>query len=305
MKYITSFDNHNESWRQAKAYLKIPNLIIDLALSKILNYIPKLNLIYDSMAAKIDTGTSGNSGIGTELSSFKEIKLEDIKDEKVKRSLKLSGLFKDWHIYKLDRVSHDGRTPIYISKDVLNQGDKIHGERLRDVSYTRYDNKADGYNDEKGNWITEFYVVAAKHSNEHETMKKERDGRYANKKYKEFKEKVNKAIKYNSFMGRTSVADFTPLFHTLIKNNYVDLVKKCLDSVSNPKVKRNMIVDKYNKEGDLSIWNSSVSFNYSAVELANTIWNSPGSIGEKSRYEVKDILQKALYELWLQKNNNK
>jgi hypothetical protein len=58
------------------------------------------------------------------------------------------------------------------------------------------------------------------------------------------------------------------------------------------------LLDKYNKEGDLSIWNSSVSFNYSAMELAN-------GIGEKSRYEVKDILQKALYELWLQKNNNK
>jgi hypothetical protein len=62
------------------------------------------------MAAKIDTGTSFNSGIGNELSSFKEIRIEDIKDEKVKRSLKLSGLFKDWHIYKLDRVSHDGKT---------------------------------------------------------------------------------------------------------------------------------------------------------------------------------------------------
>jgi hypothetical protein len=51
----------------SKAYLKIPNLIIDF---KLLNYIPKLNFKYDSMAAKIDTGTSFNSGIGNELSSF-------------------------------------------------------------------------------------------------------------------------------------------------------------------------------------------------------------------------------------------
>jgi hypothetical protein len=41
----------------------------------------------------------------------------------------------------------------------------------------------------KKNWVTEFYVVAAKHSNEHETMKGERDARYENKKYKECKEK--------------------------------------------------------------------------------------------------------------------
>jgi hypothetical protein len=41
------------------------------------------------------------------------------------------------------------KNSIYISKDVLKQGDKIHGERLPGVSYTRYDNKTDGYNDEK------------------------------------------------------------------------------------------------------------------------------------------------------------
>jgi hypothetical protein len=78
---------------------------------------------------------------------------------------------------------------IYISKDVLKQGDKIHGERLPGVSYTRYDNKTDGYNDEKGNWVTEFYVVAAKHSNEHETMKGERDARYEKKNIRSVKKK--------------------------------------------------------------------------------------------------------------------
>jgi hypothetical protein len=46
-----------------QSIFKIPNLIIDFALSKLLNYIPKLNFKYDSMAAKIDTGTSFNSGI--------------------------------------------------------------------------------------------------------------------------------------------------------------------------------------------------------------------------------------------------
>jgi hypothetical protein len=42
-----------------------------------------------------------------------------------------------------------------------------------------------------------------------------------------------------------------------------------------------MIVDKYNTEGDLS---NSFNSN-SAMEIANN------SIGEKSRYEVKEILQ--------------
>jgi hypothetical protein len=37
----------------SKSIFKNPNLIIDFALSKLLNYIPKLNFKYDSMAAKI------------------------------------------------------------------------------------------------------------------------------------------------------------------------------------------------------------------------------------------------------------
>ena len=298
MKHISSFENHNESWRQAKAYLRIPNLIVDFALSKLLNYIPKLNFLYDSMAAKIDTGTSFNSGQGNEINcDIQEIKLEDIKDEKIKRSLKLSGLFKDWYIYKLDRVSQDGKTPIYISKDILKQGDKIHGERLPDVSYNRLVDKGDGYHDEKGNWVTEFYVVAAKHSIEHEIMKGERSERYENKKYKEFKEKVDKAIKSKYFMGRTSGGDFTPLFHNLIKNNYVDLVERCLNAETNPEKKRGMLVNKYNSEGDLD--KGSYSNSKSSMDLV------PASIGEKSTYDVQQLLQKTLYELWLQKNNEK
>lgn len=299
MKHISSFENHNESWRQAKAYLRIPNLIVDLALSKLLNYIPKLNFLYDSMAAKIDTGTSFNSGHGTEINCpIQEIKLEDIKDEKVKRSLKLSGLLKDWHIYKLDRVSHDGKTPIYISKDILKQGDKIHGERLPD-NIDKNDPYVNGIivPPEDYKKMTEFYVVAAKHSIEHDVMKDERNDRYETKKYKEYKEKVDKAIKSKYFMGRTSGGDFTPLFHNLIKNNYVDLVKQCLDAEIIPEKKRGMIVNKYDSDGNLDM--GSYSNSKSSMDLV------PSSIGEKPTYDVQQLLQKTLYELWLQKNNEK
>lgn len=303
MKHISSFEEHNESWRQAKAYLRIPNLIVDLALSKLLNYVPKLNFLYDSMAAKIDTGTSFNSGQGNQINCpIQEIKIEDIQDQKIKKSLKLSGLFKDWHIYKLDRPNN-GKTPIYISKDILHEGDMVHGERLPDT-IDKNDTYAvaldNGTINPPADYIksTEFYVVAAKHSIEHDTMKGERNERYEKKKYKEFKEKVDKAIKHHKyFMGRTSGGDFTPLFHNLIKNNYVDLVKKCLDAETNPEKKRGMIVFKYNSEGDLD--KGSYSNNKSSMDLV------PSSIGEKSTYDVQQLLQKTLYELWLQKNNEK
>lgn len=293
MKHISSFEEHNESWRQAKAYLRIPNLIVDFTLSKLLNYVPKLNFLYDSMAAKIDTGTSFNSGNGNEINcNIEEIKLQDIKDKKIRRSLKLSGLLKNWHIYKLDRVSNDGNTPIYISKDILHKGDMVHGQRLPDIS-----NYKKNWNGVPSDTTTEFYVVAAKHSIEHDIMKGERSEQYEKKKYKEFKEKVDKAIKYHKyFMGRTSGGDFTPLFHNLIKNNYVDLVKQCLDTETNPEKKRGMIVYKYDSDGNLSRGNHSSK---SSMDLV------PASIGEKLRYDVQQLLQKTLYELWLEKNNMK
>lgn len=294
MKHISSFEKYNESWRQTKAYLRIPNLIVDLALSKLLNYVPKLNFLYDSMAAKIDIGTSFNSGPGNKINCpIQEIRLEDIQDQKIKKSLKLSGLFKDWHIYKLDRKSGDGKTPIYISKDILQEGDMVHGERLADT-IDKNDTYAMALDNGTINTptgyikMTEFYVVAAKHSTEHEIMKGERSEQYEKKKYKEFKEKVDKAVKYHKyFMGRTSGGDFTPLFHNLIKNNYVDLIKKCLDAETNTEKKRGMIVDKYNSEGDLD--KGSYSSSKSSMDLAQN--------------DVKQLLQKTLYELWLQKNN--
>jgi len=280
MKHIKSFEKHNESWRQTKAYLRIPALIVDTALSKILNYIPKLNFLYNSMAAKIDTGTSFNSGFGSKIDTdIQEITLSDIKDDKVKKSLMLSGLLKNWKIYRLDRKSYDGKTPIYVSKDVLKKGDAVHGERIS----TDEDN-------------VEFYVVAAKHTEEHEEMGRERSDRYSNKKYKEYKDKVNKAIKTGRFMGRTSSGDFSPLFHNLVKEGYLDLVKKCLESEKDPKKKRGMIVNKFDSDGNqVNSYMSKSSMDF-AVEKVSKF--PEGLI-------IKDLLEKTLYNLWLEEKKSK
>lgn len=289
MKHIKSFEKHNESWRQAKAYLRIPALIIDTALSKILNYIPKLNFLYNSMAAKIDTGTSFNSGHGTKIDvDIQEIKLSDIKDDKVKKSLMLSGLLKNWKVYRLDRVSHDGKSPIYLSKDILKKGDAVHGERLS--------------TDDKN---VEFYVVAAKHTNEHVEMGKERSERYKSNKYNDYKSKVNKAIKTGRFMSTTSMGDYSPLFHNLIEEKYLDLVKKCLESQKDPEKKRKMIVDKYN-DGD----RDNSSSGKSSIDIANRNINKwvateVDKIKFPERILIKDLLEKTLYDLWLEKKNKK
>jgi hypothetical protein len=272
MKYIKPYEVHNESWRKTKAYLTIPALIVDIALSKLLNYVPKLNSLYKSMAAKIDTGTSFNSGAGTPLTgSFEEIKLEDIKDEKIRRSLKLSGLFSEWHIYKSDRLSHDGKTPIYVSKDVIEEGDRVHGQRL------------------SSDTSTEFYIVAAKHTEEHEEMSRERRSSYEKKEYNRYKSMVNKAVEKGYFFNRTSMGDFTPLFHSLVKKNYLDLVKKCLDKSATIKDNsiRTLIVRRFNSDGDRSSGYGSKN----ALELSSAF------------PEMRELLVNSLKEEW-QKNKN-
>ena len=272
MKYIKPYEVHNESWRKTKAYLRVPALVVDIALSKLLNYVPKLNFLYKSMAAKIDSGTSFNSGPGTQLNdTIEEIKLDDIKDEKIRKSLKLSGLFSDWYIYKIDRLSHDGKTPIYISKDILHTGDSIHGERLSDDTET------------------EFYVVAAKHTEEHEEMSRERRSSYEKKEYNKCKSMVDKAKDKGYFFGRTSMGDFTPLFHTLVKKNYLDLVKKCLDNNTyRPGVSvRTLIVRRFNSDGDRSSYNGSKS----ALDLSSAF------------PEMRKLLMNSLHQEW-QKNKN-
>ena len=274
MKYIKSYEVHNESWRKTKAYLQIPALIVDIALSKLLNYVPKLNSLYKSMAAKIDTGTSFNSGGGTPLTgSFEEIKLEDIKDEKIRKSLKLSGLFSEWHIYKSGRLSHDGKTPIYLSKDVIEEGDRVHGQRLSSDAET------------------EFYIVAAKHTEEHEEMGRERRSSYEKKEYNRYKKMTDKSIKEGYFFNRTSMGDFTPLFHSLVKKNYLDLVKKCLEKATTIDDQdssiRTLIVRRFNSDGDRSTGYGSKN----ALELSNS---SP---------EMRELLVTSLHEEW-QKNKN-
>jgi hypothetical protein len=88
------------------------------------------------------------------------------------------------------------------------------------------------------------------------------------------------------------MGDFTPLFHTLVKKNYLDLVKKCLEKAATIDDQdiisiRTLIVRRFNSDGDRS--NSHGSKN--ALELSDF---SP---------EMRNLLVTSLHEEW-QKNKN-
>lgn len=93
MKHIKTY----ESWRQVKYYFRVPLIILEKILSKLINYVPFLQLRYDELAAKIDFSTS--------LTPYRmkddinEISLDDIKTDALRKSLKATGIFSNWHIY--------------------------------------------------------------------------------------------------------------------------------------------------------------------------------------------------------------
>lgn len=243
MKNLQNFNEFNEnsineSWRQTKAWLRVPQMLIDILLSKLLNYIPRLNFIYDKHAAKVDTGLSLNRN---EISDEPiKLTIDGIKNEKIKKSVKLSGLLKEWNIYTFDRT-HEDRQPIYITKDELKKGDYISGERLSDFEVDKnYSNKKiRRYFKSKGvNKLSElepqFWVVCAKITEKHDKMDDERKERSNIKKKKALEKLVKDSIKEGDFTGRTKQIYYhwnnNPLVYKIIDADRVDLMKELIDA---------------------------------------------------------------------------
>lgn len=253
MNNIKNFDNFvnenykiSESWRQVKAWLKIPQILFDRLLSKILNYVPLLNLKYDQLAAKIDLG----KGLYPEKikNEPEKLTLNDIKNDKMRKSLELSGIFDKWNVYYMrtiepDRkfnVSDNNRDVIYITKDELKKGDTFYGERISESRFSKYDTKKmkrtlrDTGAEKYADLEPQMFIVAAKHTEEHDKMRKERDNRYTNKKDKDLEKLVSDEIKRDNFIGRTrSITgqwNNDPLVYKIIYADRVDLMQKLIDA---------------------------------------------------------------------------
>jgi len=265
MKTIKTFekfsneDYTNESWRQVKMWLKLPQVLFEMILSKIIDFVPRLGLKYDSMAAKIDTGTSFNNGHGDVL-EYEPIKLtlSDIKNDKMRKTLKMTGIFDEWNIYTFDYV-HDKRQPIYITKDELHKGDHYHGERISDSDVDKnYGRSKRRYLKSKGvkdisELEPQFWVVCAIHDEEHEEMRKERNTRYKNSAIKALEKNVKKAIKNDNILGRSS--SFTdewnndPIAFKVVRADRVDLMQQLIDGCIDSEEKEKMLNDTIDSEG--------------------------------------------------------
>lgn len=217
MKHIKTY----ESWRQVKGYFRLPLMILEKILSKLVNYVPFLNLKYEELAAKIDLGKSITS---YKMDDLDEISLDDIKDDTLRRSLKATGIFSNWRVYYSHIKTRDGEDKIYISKDKLEKDDKYYSERLSI--------------DEKD--TNQIYIIAAVKSPEHDEMRDERTERYNKKASKELEQAVDKAIKTSSYKRTNQFTDHwnnDPILFKVVKSNRTDLFSKIISHLSKEKAK--------------------------------------------------------------------
>ena len=217
MKHIKTYDEVNESWRKAKAYFRIPQILIEMLLKKVMDFIPKLTILYDEMSAKIDINKSLSPN--TIKDEIQKLTLNDIENKSLRNTLKTTGIFDNWNVYLVRKTkdlsgkSKDEKDVLYITKDELHKGDLTYGERVSVDS------------------DTQIYVIAAVHSQEHDDMKKERDISYNNKKRKGLEKEVKKCLKKNDF-GRTSQFagewNHDPILFKIVRADRVDLFDKVI-----------------------------------------------------------------------------
>ncbi|MFW6311263.1 MAG: hypothetical protein ACOC1K_03405 [Nanoarchaeota archaeon] len=255
------------SYRHLKFWLNIPLLVFDKLFSKLVNYIPFINFTYKIRAGKIDS----NLSLSPSTLNHDPVKMDlaEIKNKKLRKSLKLSGIFNNWNVYYIrnrgemkSNISDNNRDVIYLSKDELKKGDTYYGERLSDtlLNNNYSSNKKRKFLKKNGLSTDEFYklepqmfVIAAVHSNEHDEMKKEREVRYERNNKKSLEKAVKKAIKYDNLFTTGSVkGDWSryPIFHKVVSVDRIDLAQKLLDAAFDDDERKELVSYSENPFGD-------------------------------------------------------
>lgn len=263
MKHIKTY----ESWRQVKYYFRIPLIILEKLLSKLINYVPFLNLRYEELAAKIDFSTSLTPY--RMIDDIKEISLDDIKNDTLRRSLKATGLFSNWHIYYSSVKTKNNEDRIYISKDKLEKDDQYYGERLNI--------------DEKDS--NQIYIIAAIKTSEHDELEKERSERYNKRKSKALEQAVDNAIKTNSYRRTKSFTgewNNDPILFKVVRADRTDLFNKIINSLSKDDAKKlvSMKIDSDGWETKYGKDLLSISKSEKITDLIMNVLYSPEEIEE-------------------------
>jgi len=173
----------------------IPSVLTDKLFGYILNYIPNLNFSYDIVSGnKISNLMSSKAySIPFKFEGYKKVNIDDIDNDKLRRTLRISGLFKEWNIYvrkKKSSVSEKETLSVCISKEDLKDGDSCH----------YYSSYLKNMTDSDGNKI--ILIVCSKVNDKHTKMRKEIDDEYNARKKKEEIDKVRKEVERRMKKGK-------------------------------------------------------------------------------------------------------
>jgi hypothetical protein len=242
------------NYRQIKCWLLLPQILIELLLCKIFNFVPGIWFKYKSYAAIIDTNTSFNNGHG-DLLKDKPIKIsiQDITNKKIRKTLKFLSIFGKWNIYTFDRISNN-RKPIYITKDELKKDDRFFGERISDSNVDDlYTYKNIRKLKKSGKTIDQlepqYWVIVAKYSDNHKKMTEERQNRYNSRTKKDLEKLVDYCIKEDNILGRsnsiTNEWNNDPVAFKVVRANRIDLFQKLITACDDEDLKEmiNVVID--------------------------------------------------------------
>jgi len=250
----------NESWRQVKAWLKIPQILMERLIGKITGYVSELGIKYDQLAANIDLGSGL---IPTVIKQDPEkLTLDDIKNDRLRNSLKVSGILNKWNVYYLYTIDpnstrvDNSRDVLYITKDELKKGDKVYAERLserkfnKDINDKRKSKQRERDGVEISDIEPQMYIVAALETEEHDKMRDERNYRYTKKKSKELEKLVDKKIREDDILGIVRhTFGYIPIGFKVVEEDRVDLMKKLIDNSFDDDEKRKLLTMAIDDEG--------------------------------------------------------
>jgi hypothetical protein len=258
-------------WKKTKIWLMLPWLLLDkFVFSRMFSYISLLSFNEKKMSGKLYDDVS-NIPIPIK-SSLKRISISDIDNKKLKRTLRLTSLFRPWYVYFVRINSSKGvdnnREVIYLSRKPIRTGEKIYTNRISDsdldknyLTYRikRFLRKHSLGRDEFYKIESQLYVMVAKKTLLHDKLREKQKEAYERRKKKVLEKTVYKAIKrgtlftYSTFLG--SFNSDLPLFHKVVESGRTDLVKKMLDATYDENERKELINYKARRtyEGNLPI----------------------------------------------------
>lgn len=192
-------------------YYFLPIILFRFLFDKLFNTVTNLSTRSNIISGKYYYSKS--FGLPNDLNYLHKVPIKYITNRKLRYSLYLTSLFKPWYVYIVEYATEqlnewNKRQRIYISRDNIQKGDSVVGERINNVELNKlFKNKYQKKRKEMGirspmdyhKLDFQYYIICSKYTNLHKDLKKYSRENYKYRKKVELKKAVEKAIKTSNF----------------------------------------------------------------------------------------------------------